>query len=157
MRLGRIPIHDKIGVVIMPLANQAFVMIVACGLTHKVPFADKGGLVAGPLEQFWECLLAAVKGIPNFRNGVIMRMLAGLQGGTAGSAKRVSYKAVGKPNTIFDDPVHIGRLYIPVIIGAERLVGMVVRHDPYDIGRTSGTIIILVLFHPFSARTHKED
>src|SRR5699024_996161 len=98
-----------------------------------MPFADKSGLITGLLQQLWKGLLAAVKGHPVINLSIFMRMLARQQGSPTGSTDGVAHKAVGKFYAFIGNAIHIGCLYKPIIIGTQRLIGMIIGHNPDNI------------------------
>ena len=100
-----------------------------------MPFPDDGGLVPGFLKQFRESLLPAVEHGTVVREPVRMAVLAGQHAGPAGAADGVGHETVCEPRAFPGYAVYVGRLDEPVVVGAYRLIRVIVRHDVDDIHR----------------------
>ncbi len=76
--LARAVFGDELGLVVIPLAWEDAPVVEALRLTHEVPFADDGGLVASGLQEFGQGHLMAIEGIEVIAEvAVLVRMLPG--------------------------------------------------------------------------------
>ena len=99
-----------------------------------MPFADDGGVVTGLLQQFGQGRLGAVEGVPVIPHPIEVAVFSGEQYCPAGRADGVGDKAVFKQSPLFRQPVDMRRCNQLAAIAADRLLGMVVRHDEEDVG-----------------------
>ena len=91
------------------------------------------GLVAGALQQFRKCLLAAVEFQPVVEHAVEVAVFARENHRPRWSANGVGHQAAVKAHALFGQAVDTRGLIDLRSVGANRLVGMVVREDEHDV------------------------
>ena len=130
------PVADEHGIVIVALAGEDVPVVEPRRVAHQVPFPDHRRLVPPGLQEFREGLLAAVEvAVLVVREPVGMAVLAGQQAGPGRTAQGVGDEAVREPGPFVGQPVDMGRPHVPLVIGADGLVRMVVAHDVHDVQR----------------------
>ena len=112
-----------------------------------MPFADHGGF-GNQLyrNSFREGLPRAVEGMGVIDEAVLVAVLAGQHAGTAGATDGVGYEAIGETYALVCDAVDVGGLDVSLVVGADGLEGVIVRHDIKDIhglGGLPGRILFL--------------
>ena len=73
-------------------------------------------------------------------------MFTGQHAGTAGATDGVGYEAIGETYALVCDAVDVGGLDVSLVVGADGLEGVIVRHDIKDIhglGGLPGRILFL--------------
>ena len=131
---GVVVLCNEIRIVVIALTGNYFPVVKSGRKAFKMPFAYQCGLISGFLQQFGECLLSTIE----YTSGVIIEfvgttVLARYHAGTAGSAQRISLKAVGKEYSFFRYAVKIGSFHISGIIATHHLCCMIIGHDIDDV------------------------
>ena len=118
--------------VIGSLTRQDVPEVIALGIRSEVPFSYDRCLIAAFLKELWKGLLVAIETVFVFHEPVEVRMLAGLDDGSAGSAEGVGHKAIVEAYALLGDTVEVrggGYLAQSTAVSGDRLVGMVVRKN----------------------------
>lgn len=107
-----------------------------------MPLSDKRSFVARSTEyvrDVWRSRVRAGERIVQRSHGVDVRVLSGQDDRSAGRADGIRDEALVEPHALTADPVDIrcwSDLCQPPAVGADRVAGMIVRHDEQDV-RTS--------------------
>src|SRR5690606_23142960 len=145
----RIPVSDKIRIVIMSLIVYNIPIIEALGISVKVPFAKNSGLVSLIVQHFGKGRLVAVKSVPVHPKAVDMAKISRKDYCSARSTDRIGTVAAVKDGPVFGDPINVGswcELSQGIPIGTDSLYRMVVRHNIDDI-RLLEPFLFPFLFH----------
>ena len=125
-------------VVVDALAGKDLPMVETRRVAHQVPLAEDGRLVAGFLQELWKGGLRPVEAaVRVVGKAVQMGILSGQHRGPAGAADGVRHEAAVEAHAFLGDAVEVGRVeQLPrITVGADGLVGVVVREDEDDVGR----------------------
>lgn len=125
---------DVVGVVVLTLAGEDFIVVEAGGVGLEVPFADEGGLVTGLLEAFGEGDLGAVEGLLVGALAVGVAVESGEEGGARGGADGVSAEEVAHEHAFCGEAVDVGCGVSGGAVGGDGLSGVVVGEDEDDVG-----------------------
>src|SRR5262245_28232391 len=98
------PHLDEHGIMVQPLARQDVPVVESRRIAAKMPLADHAGVVPSLLKILRERWLAAIETVKDWY-AVDVRILAGQDSGTAGSADRISYETVAKAHPALGDAV----------------------------------------------------
>ncbi len=69
---------------------------------------------------------------------VLVAVLAGQHAGTAGATDGVGYEAIGETYALLCDAVDVGGLDVSLVVGADGLEGVIVRHNVKDVHGLGG-------------------
>ena len=119
------------------LAGQDLPAVEARRVAAEVPLADHAGVVAAGLEQPRDGLPRAVEAVEH-RHAVDVRVLAGQDRRAARRADRVGHEDVVEPHALAGEAVDVRRRVHPRAVGADRVGGVVVRHDEDDVRTVGG-------------------
>ncbi len=133
--LHLLAVVDEHRVVVVPLVDEDLPLVEARRRGLQMPLADDGRLVAGRLQQLRQRHLAAVEGVAVVAQPVQVTVLAGQQNGAARRADRVRDEAVREAHAFTGDAIDVRRLDQVAAVGADRALGMIVRHDEQDVRR----------------------
>ena len=137
-RMGDLPaVVDHRRVVVDPLAGEDVPFVETGRITDQVPFADDRRLVAGFLQQFRESHLGRVEpAVGVVVKAVEVVVLPRQHARPAGPADGIGHQAAVEPHALPGQPVDVRRLVelARVTVGADRLIGMVIREDEHDVG-----------------------
>ena len=98
-------------------------------------FAYEAGLIAVSLHVLWQGRLALVEA-GEFVDAVLVGVLAGPEDGSAGGANGVGDEGVGEAHAVASEAVEVGSggdFCEATAVGADRVGGVVVRHDEEDV------------------------
>ena len=98
-----------------------------------MPFADDGGLVSGFLEQFWKCLLVAIKKVAVSDESVHVVVFASLDHGAAWATDGVTDICLVEHHSFVGDAVEPRGIDELAAIGAGGLYAVVIHEDEKDI------------------------
>jgi hypothetical protein len=122
---------------ICALAGENLPVIETGGIAAEMPFADHGGLIAGGFEAFGDVVAIAIEGIEN-GNSVLVAVLAGEDGGAAGSADGVDGVTAVEADAFFGDAIDIWCFVDLAAVSADGVGGVVVGHDEEDVRMFGG-------------------
>ncbi len=137
---GAVGILEHHRVVVWTLAREDFGVVVAlwCLVRAEMPLADDGGLVARLLQEFGKGgLVDALELVAVAPEPVDVRVLAGLNDGSHRPTDRVGDHAAVKTHALVGELVEVGRadgILEVAVVGADRLVGVVICKDEDDVG-----------------------
>ena len=94
-------------VVIRPLADQHFRLVVALGRRHKMPFSNNGRLIADLLQKLWKRLLGSVEFVVVGAKTVDVTVLSRLNDGSAGTADSIGTETIGEQHAFVRDAIKI--------------------------------------------------
>ena len=105
----------------------------------KVPLANHCRLIPSFLEQLRKGLLVPVETVSVHVKAVQMAVFACLNHRTTGTTDRVRHQAAIEQHAVFRNAIEVGCLQQLqlVIVGTERLRGMVIRKDEEDVRAVS--------------------
>ena len=132
---------QEVGIVIIALARQNLPVVETGRIAHQVPLADERGLIARAPQRLGEGPLRTVERLPLVgREAVDVAVLAGKDGGAAGSADGVATEALFEQAALARQPVNVRRQVVfaaegaePPVVGADGLQGMVVAEDEQEV------------------------
>ena len=98
-----------------------------------MPLPYNRGLIARLLQQFGKGLLIPVKDYPVHHEPIQVTVLSRLDHRPARTANGVRHIAAIEFHPLLSDTIHVRRRHPAGIIGAQRLLAMVVRKDENDV------------------------
>src|SRR5690606_27552359 len=119
-----------------------------------MPLSDQCGLIARFSQYLGQGGLASIKAIPVLSKPVDMAVFPRQYYRPTGPTYGIGDIAMCKKGTAFSDPINIGRRghrSDGVLIGTDRLNGMVIRHNKKNIRPFLGNRALLLL--PFTGKT----
>jgi hypothetical protein len=97
-------------------------------------FPEHGSLVPGLLEELGKGHLGGIKRETVVNLAMQVTMLSGQYGSPGRRADGICHAGIGKEHPFTGDPVNVWCLDQVILVSTDGLVGMIVRHDEYDVG-----------------------
>ena len=126
--------RNVIGLVITSLPRVDHPLIESGRVGAQVPFSEYGSPVADFLQELGECHLLGVEPVSVSLEAILVAVLPRKNASPAWSADRIGAEVSFEDGSFPGNPVNIRGLVDFRTVSRDRLGGMIVREDEYDVG-----------------------
>ncbi len=136
-----VPRDEELRIPVGSLARQDDPAVEAGRVGAEVPLADHPGVISRRLKVFGDVVAGAVEPVED-RHAVLVRILAGQEGGAAGGADGVGDEGVGEAGSFVGQAVEVWRLVDLGAVGRDGVLRVVVGEEEEDVraGRRVGAV-----------------